>query len=572
MAFVKFKIKYIKFVVAFSFVQNKIRAESTKNMEISGNIVDVVKRRIFAGTITVKNKKIVSIIENNNQYSDYIMPGFINAHVHIESSMLTPASFAHIAVQHGTVATVSDPHEIANVLGEKGIDFMIDNAKSVPFKIFFGAPSCVPATAFETAGAIIDSKAIDRLMQREDIWYLSEMMNFPGVIDQDEEVHAKLKWAQNVRKPIDGHAPFLMGEALQKYASGGITTDHECVTIEEALQKIDLGIKIQIREGSAAKNFEALHTLISENNKMVMLCTDDSHPDDLINGFMNLIVKRAVEYGHNIFDVLNTVTKNVIEHYKLPVGMIQLGDFADFIRVDNLTDFNTKATYINGDLVFDGRSVFFDIPHAAPINQFNRNKISKKDLVCRLKANDRVKVIEAYDGDLTTGVYQYIAETDFENFESDCNQDILKLVVLSRYDQSPVQIGFVKGFKMQKGAFASSIAHDSHNIIAVGTNDKDLLNAINLLVENKGGISYSEGDVKESLLLEIAGLMSNESIHYVAEKYKSISEKIKNAGSQLYAPLMTAAFMSLLVIPKLKLGDKGLFDVEQFAFTNLIEK
>ncbi len=541
-------------------------------MKISGNIVDVRNRRIFSGEITVKDSEITNIEENNNQYDNYIMPGFINAHVHIESSMLSPSSFAHIAVKHGTVATISDPHEIANVLGIKGIDYMIDSANKVPFKVFFGAPSCVPATAFETSGAIIDAKEIEKLIQRDDIWYLSEMMNFPGVIYKDQEVHAKLKSAQKYNKPIDGHAPFLMGEDLKKYASGGITTDHECVTIEEALQKMALGIKVQIREGSAAKNFEALHSLISKNPDMVMLCTDDSHPDDLINGFVNLIVKRAVDYGHNIFDVLQTVTTNVVDHYNIPVGLLQEGDSADFIVVDNLKDFNTQATYINGELVFDGKKTLFDIPTSAPINRFDRAVIKSKGLAQVITKGSVLKIIEAYNGDLTTGVFKYKVNKDYSNFESDLDQDILKMVVLSRYDQSPVQVAYVKGFGLKTGAFASSIAHDSHNIIAVGTNDNDLLSAINLLIDNKGGIAFAEGNNNESLPLEIAGLMSNKSIEEIAKRYKSIDDRIKEAGSTLYAPLMTAAFMSLLVIPKLKLGDKGLFDVETFSFTDLIEK
>ena len=540
-------------------------------MKISGNIVDVKQRRIYSGIITIKNSIIVNIEENNLTYDNYIMPGFINAHVHIESSMLTPASFAHAVVKHGTVATVSDPHEIANVLGIEGINFMIDNAKKTPLKVFFGAPSCVPATDFETAGATIDSKDIDKLMQRDDIWYLSEMMNFPGVIYQDQEVHKKLKSSQKHNKPIDGHAPYLMGKDLEKYAIAGITTDHECVSIEEALQKIDLGIKVQIREGSAAKNFETLHSLISKNPNMTMLCTDDSHPDDLINGFMNLIVKRAVELGHNIFDVLQTVSSNIIEHYKLPVGELQKGDSADFIIVNNLKDFNTQATYINGDLVFDGEKTLFNIPKAESLNQFNRTEIELNSLSLSLTKADTIKVIEAYNGDLTTGVKKYTLSKDFSNFESDLNADILKMVVLSRYDQNPVQIAYVNGFNMKGGAFASSIAHDSHNIIAIGTNDKDLLKSINLLIKNKGGIAFADDTIQESLTLEIAGLMTNMSIDIVAKEYKKIDDLIKKSGSKLYAPLMTAAFMSLLVIPKLKLGDKGLFDVEKFAFTSLID-
>ena len=539
-------------------------------MKISGNIVDVRRKRIFSGSLIIENSRIQSIVEDTETYTNFILPGFVNAHVHIESSMLTPASFAHAVVQHGTVATVSDPHEIANVLGIEGINFMIDNAKQTPLKIFFGAPSCVPATSFESSGATIDSKDIEALMQRDDIWYLSEMMNFPGVIFKDKEVHQKLKYAQKYNKPIDGHAPFLMGEDLKKYAAGGITTDHECVSIEEALQKIDLGIKIQIREGSAAKNFEALHPLITQNPEMTMLCTDDSHPDDLIEGFMNQIVKRAIKYGHNIFDVLQTATSNIVDHYNLPVGLLQEGDAADFIVVDNLTDFNIQSTYINGKLVFDGEKTQFDISIPKALNNFERTKISIEQLSLAVTKGDSLKVIEAYDGDLTTGVYEYTINRDAENFESDLENDILKMVVLSRYDQTPIQVAYVKGFKMEKAAFASSIAHDSHNIIAVGAKDADLVLAINRLIENKGGIAFADGANQESLALEIAGLMTNEKIEKVAKTYKSISDKIKAVGSELYAPLMTAAFMSLLVIPKLKLSDKGLFDVDKFAFTDLV--
>ena len=538
-------------------------------MKISGNIVDVKNREIFAGTVYIENGKIQKIKKEDKTYAQYILPGFINSHVHIESSMLAPASFAHIAVKHGTVATVSDPHEIANVLGIAGINYMIDSAAKTPLKIFFGAPSCVPATTFETAGANINSDDIAQLMQRDDIWYLSEMMNFPAVIFNDKEVHKKLQNAQKYQKPIDGHAPFLRGKDLEKYADAGITTDHECVSIEEAEEKIALGIKVQIREGSAAKNFEALHPLLAKHSDMIMLCTDDSHPNDLQKGFINELVKKAIAYNYDLFNVLRTVSYNVIEHYNLPVGLLREGDSADFIVTKDLKSFDILSTYINGKCVFDGTQTLFTIPKAKPINNFKREKIKADALRLSLKKEKQIKIIKAIDGDLTTDTFFYQIEKDTENFEADIKKDILKIVVLSRYDNNPVQIAYINGFGMQTGAFASSIAHDSHNIIAVGTNDADLLKAINLLIENKGGIAYANAIDKEILPLEIAGLMTTNTVEYVAERYESISNKIQKAGSKLKAPLMTAAFMSLLVIPKLKLGDKGLFDVEKFAFTNL---
>jgi len=540
-----------------------------ETMQLRGNIVDVKTKSIFAGSIDIENGKIIKIEKHDAAYSNYILPGLINAHVHIESSMLSPASFAHVVVKHGTVATVSDPHEIANVLGVEGIDYMIESASTVPLKIFFGAPSCVPATSFETSGATIDALKVEQLLQRKDIWYLSEMMNFPGVIYNDAEVHAKIKASHQHKKPVDGHAPYLTGDGLVSYAKAGISTDHECVDIQEALAKIELGIKVQIREGSAAKNFDALHTLISSHPDMVMLCTDDSHPDDLQKGFINQLVKRALQKGHQFFDVLKAVSSNIISHYQLPVGQLQVGDSADFIIIDNIEDFNILSTYIDGVQVFDGKNTQFDIPIAESINRFDRTPLENIALVHTFKKGQTIKIIEAYDGDLTTGSFGYTIQNDTPNFESDLNADILKIVVLSRYDQSPPQIAYINGFGLKQAAFASSIAHDSHNIVAIGSNDKDLLAAINGLIRQKGGIFFAQNEHQLGLPLEIAGLMSNKAIDEVTQRYEQINQAIKASGSKLYAPLMTAAFMSLLVIPKLKLGDKGLFDVETFSFTSL---
>ncbi len=538
-------------------------------MNISGQIVDVVKREIYSGTLHIENGKIKSITKEEVDNKNYILPGFINAHVHIESTMLTPVAFANAVVKHGTVAVVSDPHEIANVLGVKGIDFMIDNAKQSPLKIYFGVPSCVPATPFEKSGAIIDAQLTEELLKRDDIWFLSEMMNFPGVIHKDKEVLAKINSALKRNKPVDGHAPFLSDDEIKIYCRSGISTDHECVDIAEARKKINEGMFIQIREGSAAKNFEALHQLISEYPNKVMLCTDDSHPDDLEKGFINLLVKRALSYGHSLFDILQAVSLNPIKHYNIPVGYLQIGHSADFIIADNLTDLNILSTYINGVLVYDEDKTYFDIPKSEPINQFSCETPLLEDFKLSLSAESKIKVIKAIDGDLITDYEEIQPSENLIKTGYDLEQDILKIAVLNRYEKAPIQIAYIKGFGMKKGAFAQSIAHDSHNIVAVGTNDKDLQASVNMIIEGMGGVAFCENQTKQYLELEIAGLMTNKPVGEVASAYDYINQLIKQAGSILHAPLMTASFMSLLVIPKLKLGDRGLFDVEKFDFTTL---
>ncbi len=540
-------------------------------MKLSGQIVDPVKREIFSGTICVENGVIQNIIREEVEEQHYILPGFINAHVHIESSMLTPSAFAYAVVPHGTVAVVSDPHEIANVLGVRGIDFMIENAKKTPLKIYFGVPSCVPATPFEKSGAVIDAQLTDELLERNDLWFLSEMMNFPGVIHKDKEVMSKIDSALKRNKPVDGHAPFLTDEEIKSYCGSGITTDHECVDIAEARKKIQAGMFIQIREGSAAKNFEMLHHLILECPEKVMLCTDDSHPDDLEKGFINKLVKRALDYGHNLFDVLQAVSLNPIQHYNLPVGYLQKGQTADFITVDNLKDLNVLSTYIDGKCCFEQAKVNFEIPYSEPVNHFDCELPFVEDFKIPLMPDKAIKVMEVVDGDLITD-YKLVKISDaLEKTGYDLEQDILKIAVLNRYEKAKVQTAYITGFGIKEGAFAQSIAHDSHNIVAVGTNDNDLQQAVQTIIEAKGGVAFCNGQTKKHLELEIAGLMTNKKVQDVAHAYDDINVLIKQAGSPLHAPLMTASFMSLLVIPKLKLGDRGLFDVEQFDFTDLQE-
>ena len=537
--------------------------------KVSGNIVDVVNNRIFKGSIAVTNGVITDIVEGESNSDVYIMPGFIDSHVHIESSMMRPAQFAKSAVVHGTVACVSDPHEIANVLGISGVDFMINDANKVPFKFFFGAPSCVPATDFESSGAKLKAKEIETLLQNDNIYYLAEMMNFPGVIYNDSEVHKKIELAHRYNKPIDGHAPGLTGKHLDTYAKAGITTDHECMNADEAFEKIEKGIKIQIREGSAAKNFDDLFEVALKKPEMVMFCSDDKHPDDLQIGHINLLLKRAIEKGMNPMVALKICCLNPIQHYKLNVGLLQKGDAADFIVIDNFENLNILFTYIKGEKVAEnGKSLIkVDEINNTP-NIFNVLPLDIEDVKIKAETS-KIKVIEVEDGQLYTKMSIENALILDGNVISDLDKDVLKMVVLNRYMPSKPAIGFIKNIGLKRGAMASSIAHDSHNIVAVGTNDEDIVNAINAIIFEKGGISVSEKGKTKTLALPIAGLMSDKDVAEVASKYESIHLQAKALGSELKAPFMTLSFMSLLVIPELKLSDKGLFDGQKFAFTNL---
>ncbi len=540
----------------------------TNNYKISGNIVDVVAKRIFKGIITVENQKIISIVENQDVENQYIIPGLIDSHVHIESSMIIPSEFARLAVIHGTVATVSDPHEIGNVLGMNGVNFMIENGRKVPFKFFFGAPSCVPATPFETSGASIDINDIEKLLSNPEVKYLSEMMNFPGVLFEDTDVMNKLAIARKYKKPIDGHAPGLKGEDARKYVKAGITTDHECFTTDEAIDKINGGMKIQIREGSAAKNFSALIDLLSTHPDEVMFCSDDKHPNDLMDGHINKLIIRSLKLGYDLISVLRACTYIPVKHYNLEVGLLQNGDFADFIVIDNTEDFNILATFINGEKVAEnGKSLIKSVTELSP-NSFNADKISTNDIVVPFTGK-KIKVIKALEGQLITEKIIIFPKHDSQNILSDVENDVLKIVVMNRYQKSKPAVAFIKGFNLKKGALASTVAHDSHNIIAIGTNDEDMVSAINLLIESKGGISIANKSEKYHLPLTVAGLMSNEDGFEVAQKYDFMDKKAKELGSGLQAPFMTLSFMALLVIPELKLSDKGLFDGNTFNFTTL---
>lgn len=537
-------------------------------LKISGNIVDPVKRKIYTGTIEVSDGKIINITEDNGKYNNYILPGFIDAHIHVESSMLIPSEFARLAVVHGTVATVSDPHEIANVLGIDGVRYMIKNGNKVPFKFYFGAPSCVPATAFETAGKELSSDDIRKLFEEDNLHYLSEMMNFPGVLYKDTEVMKKLEVAKQFGKPVDGHAPGLKGEDAKNYIEAGISTDHECYMIDEAYEKIKYGMKILIREGSAAKNYETLKPLISEHTDSVMFCSDDKHPDNLAESHINEIVKRSLKYGYNLFDVLQCASVNAVRHYNLDVGLLQLNDFADFIIVDNLKDINVLQTYINGKLVAKNGKTLIKSVEEDVINNFKASKKTIKDFEVPAKGK-YIRVIEAFDGELITN--ELIIKPKIVNglVVQDLENDILKLTVINRYQDVKPAVCFIKNINLKKGALASCVGHDSHNIIAVGTNDEDLCNAVNAIIEHKGGVSVSLDGKTDVLPLPVGGIMSNEDAYIVAEKYSKIDKIAKSLGTKLHAPFMTLSFMALLVIPALKLSDKGLFDGNNFTFVDI---
>lgn len=540
-------------------------------MELTGNIVDVLNRKIFPGTISVEDEKIKSITHNDGKYDTYIMPGFVDAHVHIESSMLIPSEFARLSVLHGTVATVSDPHEIGNVLGVEGVRYMIANGRKVPFKFYFGAPSCVPATSFETAGAVITAEDIKKLFVEDGLKYLSEMMNYPGVLHNDPLVMDKINIAHTLGRPVDGHAPGLRGDDAKKYIEAGISTDHECFTLDEALDKIKYGMKILIREGSAAKNYEALHPLLKSHPYMVMFSSDDKHPNDLVVSQIDDHVRRSIAYGYDLFDVLNAACVNPVMHYKLEVGLLQPGDPADMIVVNNLTDFKVQQTYINGKLVADsGKSMIESVPSEI-VNNFNTSRKQVNDFVIDAEDDSApfIRVIKALDAQLITEELHEPAKIFDARLISNTDNDVLKLTVICRYNNSKPAIAFIRNFGLKRGAIASCVAHDSHNIIAVGVTDEDICNAVNGIIDYKGGISVSFDGNVDVLPLPVAGIMSNENGYTIAEKYTRLDAKAKELGTTLHAPFMTLSFMALLVIPQLKLSDKGLFDGKKFDFVDL---
>jgi adenine deaminase len=549
---------------------------------VQGKLVDIAQRTIFRASLTIYDGRITKVEPLGEDLragpEPFICPGFIDAHVHIESSMLVPSEFARLAVVHGTVATVSDPHEIANVCGLEGVNYMISNGARVPFHFYFGAPSCVPATVFETAGASLSPVEVENLLERPDIHYLSEMMNFPGVLGGDPGVMAKIASARRLGKPVDGHAPGLRGDAARAYIRAGISTDHECFTMEEALEKLEAGMHILIREGSAAKNFDALVGLLRDHADRVMFCSDDKHPDSLVEGHINQLCARAVAAGMPVFNVLQAACLNPIRHYQMDIGTLQEGDSADFVLLEDLDRFNVLATFIGGRQVSDKAKTLIASVPVATINRFQPRPISAEDLRYPLQKwgetepenFEQVRVIEALDGQLITNALivplrdLHVQGAAF--LEASPEKDILKIVVINRYQpEAPIAKAFVKNFGLQGAAIASSVAHDSHNIIAVGTDESLLAEAIRLLMESKGGISCAVPGESRLLPLPIAGLMSPADGYDVARAYTDLDQMAKAAGSKLSAPFMTLSFMALLVIPHLKLSDEGLFDGDTFT-------
>jgi adenine deaminase len=531
-------------------------------MKIFGNLIDIHNRKIFPAEISISGSRIAGIQRTENCPEVYILPGLIDSHIHIESTMITPGAFGYAAVKHGTTGVVSDPHEIANVLGLNGIRFMIMDAEKSPVRFWFGAPSCVPATGFETSGAVIASKDIESMMERKDIKYLSEMMNFPGVILRDGEVMAKIAAAIRNKKPVDGHAPGLSGENLRKYVSAGISTDHECRTLDEAREKIALGMKILIREGSAARNLDALKFLYRSDPEMVMLCSDDLHPEMLEERHINKLIAMLISEGYDPVDVIRSATLNPVNHYNLEAGLLRKGDSADLIVVDSLNSMNVRETWIGGKKVFDNGTRSFSYIPGKPINNFLCRTIDTADIIVKGKAGI-IRIIEAFDGELRTKEIRKIIH-DRSFISPDISDDILKIVVKERYRDSPPVTGFIKGFGLKRGAFASSVAHDSHNIVSVGTNDEDIAAAVNTIVTMKGGLAVSTNEKVTSLQLNIGGIMSDRSCEAVAKDYNRLNHLVQSLGCTMAAPFMTLSFMALLVIPDLKIGDKGLFDVNLF--------
>ncbi len=538
-------------------------------MIIKGNILNIYTDEIYPGEIEIEKGVIQSIREVSSFFNEIIVPGFIDSHIHIESSKLTPSRFAEIALKHGTTSVVADPHEIANVMGLEGIEYMLNDARNSPLKFNFAAPSCVPTTEYETAGATIDSNVIDDLLRKDEFVSLGEVMDYNGVIEGKEDLIAKIESAKKHKKPIDGHAPLVTGEDLQKYVKYGIDTDHECTSKREAAEKRRMGVKIMIREGSESHMLEEL--LHSDADFIV---SDDICAEDLIDGHIDKLLRKAVSLGMDAFEALKLVTINPAKHYNLNVGSITPGKQADLVFIDNLEDFNVKRVIVDGNTIYKKQKLLY---RANPMPVKTTLKITPKTAEdFDVKAQDEnhksatVNVINVEDNTIISSHDTAKLSIDRNTVIPSVFEDILKISVIERYGGNTIANGFVHGFNIKNGAIASSVSHDSHNIIAVGTNSQYIAEATNKIIENKGGLVAMSNKEMIDLPLPIAGLMSDKSANVVSKVSSSLNELVSSMGCTLSSPYTTLSFLALPVVPSIKITNKGLFDVDANKFIDVI--
>lgn len=538
-------------------------------MIIKGNILNVFTDEIYPGEIKINNGIIESIREVDQYFPDIIVPGFIDSHIHIESSRLTPSRFAEVALRHGTTAVVCDPHEIGNVMGLEGIEYMVNDAKYAPLKFFFTAPSCVPATNYETNGATISADIIDSLLRRDEFVALSEVMNYTGVVNGDKDLIDKINVAKKYNKKIDGHAPLLTGPDLQKYVKYGISTEHECVTKAEALEKKRLGLKIMIREGSESHMLEKL-----VNTPTDFIVTDDLEPDDLVKGHMNIRLRKAVDLGMDPFEAIRKVTLNPAEHYGLNCGSISPGKSADLVFIDNLDDFRVKRVVVNGNTIFKKQKLLYRAKPLPLDSTLHINHKNAEDF--DLKANNpnkksaNVNVIRVIPESIVTKKSTAKLTIDRGKIIPSVFEDILKISVVERYGGNTISNAFISGFGLKNGAIASSVSHDSHNLIVIGTNSEYMAEATNKIIDNNGGIVAISNQEQIELPLPIAGLMSDRSVLEVAKQTEALNDLVNRMGCPLENPFTIMSFMALPVVDEIKITNKGLFDVSENKFIDVI--
>ena len=532
--------------------------------------LNVFSNEFLCGDIAVANGLIAGVGKYDGKTEidvsgKLVLPGFIDAHIHLESSMVTPAEFAKAVVAHGTTTVITDPHEITNVMGIDGVEYMIQASQNLPIDVHFMMPSCVPATEIDESGAELDCKDIDLYLDNKKVLGLAEMMNYVGVINGDKNVLSKIVTSQAHHKKIDGHAPELSGNDLNAYIAAGVYSDHECSTFENALEKLRKGQFIMIREGTAAHNLKALRPLLTQQYySRCMFATDDKHPSDLLyGGHIDYIVKQALKNGADPIVALKTATHHAARYFLLNnKGAIASGYLADIVVVDNLEDFNVETVFKRGKLVFDGEVKDFSAPTVDEelaekcFDTFHLNSVTPSSF----KVDGKLGLIGLVGGELLTRNLGTADKIDVEN-------DILKIACIERHKgTNHIGVGYVKGYSLKSGAVATSVAHDSHNIITVGCNDDDIAVAVNAIKDSKGGIAVVEnGKIKALLELPIAGLMSDEPL-------TTVNEKLENAKSSAYElgadksidPFMTLSFLSLPVIPSLRITTKGVFDAENW--------